>query len=227
MSITSTHSRWNARSSALGTSLSSPLELRLFATAIGLACMPLFAAIASAQSAPNTTDAPAADRSAQTAISGPISGATPGRDAITEPADIDRAVAGFTGAEIGEIGGARLPADRRLRLAACATPLTTAWHGRGRSSVKVECAGPQSWRIFIATRPDQQAAQTAMTDVKVVNRGDPITVVVRGSGFSVQHSAEAMEDGRVGEWIAVRTVRGATPIRARIERPGLAIIPAS
>ena len=207
------------RSSSLASSLGSPFELRLFATAIGLASMPLFAAIASAQSVANSADAP----SAQTAISGSLSSPA----GITEPADIDRAVAQFTGAAIGEIGGARLPADRRLRLAACGTPLTTAWHGRARSTVRVACEGPQSWRIFIATRPDPQAAQIDPADLKVVDRGDPITVVVRGSGFSVQHSAEALEEGRVGEWIAVRTQRGATPIRARIERPGLAIIPAS
>ena len=211
MSMTRTQMRWSARSSSLtsplAAPLSSPFELRLFATAIGLACMPLFAAIASAQSAnPQTSN---------------------GAAAITAPAEIDRAVAQFTGAAIGDIGGARLPADRRLRLAACTAPLTTAWHGRARATVKVACAGPQSWRIFIATRPDPQSAQTAIADLKVVARGDPITVVVRGSGFSVQHSAEAMEDGRVGEWIAVRTQRGESPIRARIERPGLAIIPAS
>ena len=46
-----------------------------------------------------------------------------------DPSDIDRAVTAFTGAPIGDVGGARAPADRRLRLAACAQALNTSWHG--------------------------------------------------------------------------------------------------
>ncbi len=154
---------------------------------------------------------------AATASAQPSQGA-----AITQPEQIDRAVASFTGAAIGEVGGARVPADRRLRLAACPLPLDVEWHGRGRSTVKVSCTGPESWNIFVSTRPAPQQADTA----PVVNRGDPITVVVRGRGFSVQQSGEAMDNGSAGDWIAVRTSRDATPIRARIERPGLAVIPA-
>jgi flagella basal body P-ring formation protein FlgA len=182
------------------------LELRLLATALMIASLPLFAALASAQE-----NAPR----------------------LTSPAEIDRAVAEFTGARIGEVGGARLPADRRLRLAACAEPLVVGWHGRAQGTVAVECKGPQSWRIFIATRPVHAASEAAMAPA--VERGDPITVMVRGRGFTVQQSGEAMESGTVGEWIAVRTdprpgSRGSArgeAIRARIERPGLAIIPAS
>lgn len=142
---------------------------------------------------------------------------------FTDPAQIDRAVVEFTGVSIGEVGGARVPADRRLRLAYCNSPLDLSWHGRGRSTVQVACPGPQGWRIFIATRAIPQAEARA----PLVARGDPITVVVRGRGFTVQQSGEAMEAGGEGDWIAIRTARQADPIRARIERPGLAVIPAS
>lgn len=172
------------------------LELRLLAVAGIIACMPLFAALASAQD-------------------GPFQG-------ITDPAEIDRAVEQFTGARIGEVGGARVQADRRLRLAACEAPLDVSWHGRARSTVAVECSGPQEWRIFVATRADTQAAAAAQP---VVKRGDPITVMVRGRGFTVQQSGEAMDNGAVGDWIAIRTDRQSDPVRARIERPGLAVIP--
>ena len=144
----------------------------------------------------------------------------PGR---TDPRAIDAAVADFTGAQIGEIGGARLPADHRLQLAACNVPLQTAWHGTKRSTVRVECAGPESWRIFIATRPLPKPAKAA----NAVKRGDPITVVIRGRGFSVQQTGEALEAGTIGDWISIRTARQADPVRARIERPGIAIIPSS
>jgi flagella basal body P-ring formation protein FlgA len=50
--------------------------------------------------------------------------------------------------------------------------------------------------------------------------------MVRGRGFSVQQQGEAMESGAVGEWIFVRTARKAEALRARIERPGLAVVPA-
>lgn len=172
---------------------SQRLELRLLITAAVIACMPIFAAAANAQST------------------------------FTDPATIDSAVTAFTGAPIGEVGGARVQADRRLRLAACAAPLDVAWHGQSRSTLRVACNGPQSWRIFIATLADQQAAPSE----PIVSRGDPITVVVHGRGFSVQQAGEAMDNGAAGDWIAVRTARDASPIRARIERPGLAIIPAN
>ncbi|MEM7690064.1 MAG: flagella basal body P-ring formation protein FlgA [Pseudomonadota bacterium] len=158
--------------------------------------------------------------------------------AVVAPAEIDRAVAAFTGAAIGETGGARAPADRRLRLAACAAPLTTSWHGTTRAAVKVEClqthgsSGP--WRIFVATRAaSTNSAYSAgargrslpAPRAPVIKRGDPITVSVRGRGFTVQQPGEAMENGAIGDWISVRTTREAQPVRARIERPGLAIIP--
>lgn len=190
------------------------LELRLMMTALAVASLPLFAALASAKEA-------SAKEASPTEY---------GAKRYTDPAAIDRAVARFTGAGIGEVGGARLPADRRLRLAPCAQPLGVQWHGRAKTIVQVRCPGPDSWRIFIATRSPPQEAAAA----KVVARGDPITVLIRGRGFTVQQSAEAMESGAIGDWIAVRTQSGpqtrtragAGTIRARIERPGLAIIPA-
>ncbi len=146
---------------------------------------------------------------------------------FTDPAEIDRVVAQFTGAGIGQVGGARGPTDRRLRLAYCTQPLLAAWHGRAGSTVRVECPAANGWRIFVATRPQPQDVQPQM----VVKRGDPMTVIVRGHGFSVQQSGEAMEEGAIGDWIGIRvggrTARNADPIRARIKRPGLAIIPAN
>ena len=172
-------------------------EIQLLGLAVLLACLPLFAAVAEAQ-----TTAPTR---------------------FTDPIEIDRAVSEFTGVAIGEVGGARVPADRRLRLAACGGPLDVAWHGRNRSTVRVACPGPENWRIFIATIAPEQARAASPT----VNRGDPITVVVRGRGFSVQQSGEAMENGAAGDWIAIRIARDSSPVRARIERPGLATIPAN
>ncbi len=158
-----------------------------------------------------------------TPLFAPALGARSEPPIFTNPADIDRAVQQFTGANIGQVGGARTPTDRRLRLAYCDGPLMTSWHGRAGQTVRVECPEVNGWRIFVSTRP-QPAAQTAQ---RIVRRGDPITVAVRGRGFSVQQSGEALDSGAIGDWIAVRTARKREPIQARIERPGFAIIPAS
>lgn len=152
--------------------------------------------------------------------------AAQGLPAVTDPAAIDRAVAEFTGADIGAPGGARMASDRRLQLAPCAVPLAVSWHTASRTAVQVECAGQTSWRIFVAINPAPGSSPGAARPAPVVKRGDAITVMVRGRGFSVQQAGEAVEAGGVGDWIEVRTSRKAEPIRARIERPGLAIIPA-
>lgn len=141
----------------------------------------------------------------------------------TDPTAIDRAVMAFTGVAIGQPGGARMATDPRLQLAACAVPLAVSWHGQARTAVAVECPGPAGWRIFVAIAADGSAAARAAPAVK---RGDALTIMVRGRGFSVQQTGEAMEPGAVGDWIVVRTSRKAEPLRARIERPGLAVIPA-
>ncbi|MEQ8411688.1 MAG: flagella basal body P-ring formation protein FlgA [Erythrobacter sp.] len=159
----------------------------------------------------------------------------------TDPAAIDAAVAAFTGVGVGEPGGAIAPADRRLRLAPCPAPLETAWHGRARTTVRVACPGPGGWRVFVALRAGPAAgnaagiaARPAARAAPLVERGDPVTVMVRGRGFTVQQAGEAMEAGRAGDWIGIRlaaTSRAASrsgrpePVRARIVRPGLAEIP--
>jgi flagellar basal body P-ring formation protein FlgA len=153
---------------------------------------------------------------------------------VTDPAAIDQAVAAFTGAAIGVPGGARAASDRRLQLAACAAPLAISWHTAARTAVQVECPGPDSWRIFVAINPAAGAGTGtgaagfagAPRAAAAVKRGDALTIMVRGRGFSVQQPGEAMEGGAVGDWIFVRTSRKAEGLRARIERPGLAVIPA-
>lgn len=147
---------------------------------------------------------------------------------VTDPAAIDRAVADFTGAAIGAPGGARVASDRRLQLAACGGPLAVSWHTAARTAVQVECPGPSTWRIFIAISPAAGTGAAApAAAAPAVKRGDAITIMVRGRGFSVQQPGEALQAGGVGDWIDVRTARKAQPLRARIERPGLAVIPAA
>lgn len=141
-------------------------------------------------------------------------------DPTFDLAAIDYAVAGFTGHSIGEPGGARQPVDRRLRLAACAQPLSLEWHGN-RASVLVRCPGA-GWRLFVPLAATLQSGTAPAAAEKVVARGETVTVALRGRGFALQRQAEAMEPGAIGDWIRVRPAgRDAEPLRARVIRPGL------
>ena len=140
---------------------------------------------------------------------------------FTDLAAIDRQVAAFTGAEAGAMGGARTPVDRRLRLARCFSPLVLTWHGARRDTVRVECLDARGWRIFVGTSggADPVRRQAA------IKRGEQVSLIVRGRGFSVTRSGEAIEEGAVGEWIRVRPGDGREPLRGRIVRPGMVEIP--
>lgn len=141
---------------------------------------------------------------------------------------IDREVAGFTGAQIGQSGGAMTPVDRRLRLAPCGSPLALAWRTQNHESVVVQCGDPGSWRLFVPVKRDMQGAGQGMAGAPAINRGDGISIAVNGDGFSVAQPGEAMESGAVGSWIRVRPINAkpnAEAMRAQVVRPGLVALP--
>jgi flagella basal body P-ring formation protein FlgA len=131
---------------------------------------------------------------------------------------IDQAVTQFTGSPIGAPGGARAPVDRRLKLAQCAPALALEWYGRDRSTVLVRCPEPGGWRLFVPLAVDARRQQAAE---KIVSRGALVTIVVKGSGFSLSRQGEALDAGAVGDWIRVKPtdLKGA-PLRAEVLRNG-------
>jgi flagella basal body P-ring formation protein FlgA len=138
--------------------------------------------------------------------------------------NIDREVAGFTGAEIGQSGGASTPVDRRLRLAPCSSPLSLAWRTQNHESVVVQCGDPGSWRLFVPVKRET----AGLGGEPAIDRGDGISIAINGDGFSVAQPGEAMEAGAVGSWIRVRPINakpGAEPMRAQVVRPGLVALP--
>ena len=144
--------------------------------------------------------------------------------AFTDPAAIDAAVAGFTGASIGEPRGARGPVDRRLKLARCGVPLALEWHGRRQDTVRVACPDA-GWHVFVAVDPIRSTA-AKVAAAPVVKRGDRVTVMVRGRGFTVSQGGEATANGAAGEWITVRMDGSREEVQARVERAGTLVIPA-
>jgi flagella basal body P-ring formation protein FlgA len=136
---------------------------------------------------------------------------------FADPANIDREVAQFTGAPIGAVGGARLPVDRRLKLAQCAAPLALQWYGKNRDTVLVRCPVTGGWRLFVPI----EAHPAAVAAEPVVARGEAVSIVVQGKGFTLSRQGEALEGGAIGEWIRVRPAgRKADPVRARVIDPG-------
>jgi flagella basal body P-ring formation protein FlgA len=131
---------------------------------------------------------------------------------FADPAEIDREVAAFLGVSTSEAGSAFMPVDRRLRLAQCAQPLALDWQGTRRDSVLVQCPGV--WKIYVRT-----AGQAGAPAVAAVKRGQPVSVSVRGAGFSVSQTAQALEDGAVGDWVRVRVGKDGE-VQARVTRPG-------
>lgn len=156
------------------------------------------------------------------ALAAPVAAAA---QPFADLAGIDRAVAVFTGAQIGEAGGALQPVDRRLRLAACRSDLALSWRGARRDSVVVQCPDAGGWRIFVAVGGAPGAGLAA----PVIARGDAVTIAVSGQGFSVSQPGEALEAGAVGAWIKVRTVQAGRSqgdaMRAQVIRPGLVGVP--
>lgn len=141
---------------------------------------------------------------------------------------IDRQVASFTGAPAGEVGGAAMPVDRRLRLQPCRSGLSLSWRTQAQDSVVVQCGDPSGWRLFVPVRSGGAGAGQGAV---AVARGDAVAIAVTGEGFTVSQPGEAMESGPVGGWIRVRpaavpgkATRGDV-MRARIERPGLVSLP--
>ncbi|OJU60990.1 MAG: hypothetical protein BGO08_12785 [Altererythrobacter sp. 66-12] len=138
---------------------------------------------------------------------------------FADPAEIDQAVARFTGASIGAEGGARLPVDRRLKLARCEAPLALEWYGRYRDTVLVRCPETGGWRLFVPV--ETTVAPAAAPKAAAVARGESVAIVVQGKGFTLSRKGEALEGGAVGEWIRVRPAGTRTdPVRLRIVEPG-------
>ena len=150
------------------------------------------------------------------------------QNAYADPASIDAQVAAFTGAPAGAPGGARGPVDRRLRMAACPQPLQLAWHGRGASMVRVECNAGSPWRVFVPVNSGGTATGNPGLAAPLppqVSRGQVLTITLQGRGFSISQQGEALESGRVGEWIRVRPEGSREEVRARLDTPAQAVIP--
>lgn len=158
-----------------------------------------------------------------------LAAATPAAGHV-DPAQLDRAVAEFTGSALGSDGGAARRVDPRLRLRNCVQPLALSWRDARQTTVVMRCPDTGGWQIFV---PVLREATPATAKVAVpeeqsspvlVRRGDAVAISLAGRGFTISRTGEALEAGSLGEWIKVRPVsdkrRAEKPVLARVTRGG-------
>lgn len=104
------------------------------------------------------------------------------------------------------------PLDQRLRLARCPEPATIDMAVRGELVVRCPAIG---WRLRVPVIVPI-AAQSAI----VIRRGDNVELAVGGNGFSVVSNAVAMEDGREGGYVRVKSPTGTSTVTGRVAGPG-------
>lgn len=120
------------------------------------------------------------------------------------------------GAGIGEPGGPAAGIDRRLKLAAC--PTRPAFDAPAMNAVAIRCPAT-GWRIRVPlTRGD--SAQAIAVAAPVVQRGDAVSVVAVGAGFTVSQAGIAQENGAPGARIRVKMDPRKPPIYAEVVAQG-------
>jgi flagella basal body P-ring formation protein FlgA len=164
--------------------------------------------------------------SAAIALAASAAATTPG---LADLDMLDREVSAFTGASIGAPGGAVRPLDRRMRLQACRSGVSLAWHSPRRDTVLLRCGDPGGWSLFVPVMVAGPASMASGPAAFAVNRGDAVSLSVSGRGFAVSRPAEALESGAVGAWIRVRPVTdrqlAEEVLRAQVMRSGLVALP--
>lgn len=126
--------------------------------------------------------------------------------AFEDLADLDARIAAW---------GTAAPVDRRLKLARCPAMLDIA--PLGANAVAVRCT-PLGWRILV---PLVQSARNA-EGTPDIRKGDEVEISAEGDGFSISMPAIAMEDGRTGVAMRVRTSPGNPPFSVTVTGPGRA-----
>ncbi|MEO9468430.1 flagella basal body P-ring formation protein FlgA [Parasphingorhabdus sp.] len=139
---------------------------------------------------------------------------------------LDKIVADTIGADIGEPGGARSPIDRRLRLGNC--PAAPTVEGPVFGAAIVRCAS-LGWRIRVPLVGETAAINGGSATSKremLIRRGQNVTLVYKGAGFSLSRQMIADENGAIGEMIAVRRDRRSPRILAEVSGNGQVIMQA-
>jgi flagellar basal body P-ring formation protein FlgA len=127
---------------------------------------------------------------------------------------LDRRIAVALGGTAGDAGVLAQPVDRRLKLARCPDAATIEPPVMG--AVTVRCAA-LGWRMRVPLIAPAAGAQQGEV---LVRRGDAVDLTFAGAGFAIATTATAMEDGRMGGPVRVKSPTGAAILTARVRGPG-------
>jgi flagellar basal body P-ring formation protein FlgA len=111
-------------------------------------------------------------------------------------------------------GGRAEPLDPRLKLKACTDAISISADGPMPS---VRC-GLYGWRIALRVNGGYAANNAPIA----IRRGDEVTVTIEGNGFELTGSGIAMDEGREGGTVRVKTSTTGTPVSVRVTGPGTA-----
>jgi flagellar basal body P-ring formation protein FlgA len=109
------------------------------------------------------------------------------------------------------------PVDRRLRLVACTDGAI--FEPPSMGAVTAYCP-TRGWRV----RVPLIGATTAEPAETVIRRGDTVQLAYVGPGFDVTTGGTALEDGRIGGVVRVKTPTGGASVTARVRGPGVVVI---
>ena len=132
---------------------------------------------------------------------------------------LDRQVAAYLGAGVGDSGGAHAPIDSRLKLKRC--PNAAEISETNRNALQVSCR-TLGWRIFVPIRlgNNRNNQVSGSSAEPLVQRNQPVTLVIRRSNFSISYGVIAQESGAMGDYIPVRSDRKAKELMARVSGAG-------
>jgi flagellar basal body P-ring formation protein FlgA len=117
-------------------------------------------------------------------------------------------------AQVATVAEAAQPIDRRLKLARC--PESVAIDPPALGAVAVRCKS-LGWRIRV---PLVQSPQAEAVSEVIIRRGDAVELISDGDGFEVSTRGTAMEDGRVGKGIRVKSSTAATITQGTVTAAG-------
>jgi flagella basal body P-ring formation protein FlgA len=139
-----------------------------------------------------------------------------------------QAIDALTATVASALGRTAVPIDRRIKLARCPEPATVT--AIDANTLAVRCA-PLGWRLRVAMTAGADGAlpvaapfARAAPSAPVVRRGDHVRVSIDTPNYSISYAAIAVEDGRVGDSIALRGSDRKSTLSATVTGPGAARI---
>lgn len=118
------------------------------------------------------------------------------------------------------------PIDRRLKLARCPEPIAV--DSSAKDSVALRC-NAIGWRIRVPLTMARSEAKVVSaeaplmpeTDEILVRRGETVEIIIKGDDFEVVSSGVAVEDGRKGKQVRVKSSTGSTAHGATVVAQGV------